>query len=59
MRGYFKYSTKESQVELEIDPTLKAPKVNKYQWLIDLSERVDESPNFSTSFYFYLHISVI
>ena len=29
---------KKVAVELEIDPTLKAPKVNKYQWLIDLSE---------------------
>ena len=29
---------KKVAVELEIDPTLKAPKVNRYQWLIDLSE---------------------
>ena len=28
---------KKVAVELEIDPTLKTPKVNKYQWLIDLS----------------------
>ena len=32
---------KKVAVELEIDPTLKAPKVNRYQWLIDLSEAVD------------------
>ena len=32
---------KKVAVELEIDPTLKTPKVNKYQWLIDLSEAVD------------------
>ena len=31
---------KKVAVELEIDPTLKAPKVNKYQWLIDLSRRL-------------------
>ena len=32
---------KKVAVELEIDPTLKTPKVNRYQWLIDLSEAVD------------------
>jgi len=32
---------KKVAVELEIDPTLKSPKVNKYQWLIDLADAVD------------------
>ena len=48
---------KKVAVELEIDPTLKAPKVNKYQWLIDLSEAVDAwriFPRVFISTYIYL-----
>ena len=48
---------KKVAVELEIDPTLKAPKVNRYQWLIDLSEAVDAwriFPRVFISTYIYL-----
>ena len=48
---------KKVAVELEIDPTLKAPKVNRYQWLIDLSEAVDAwriFPRIFISTYIYL-----